>query len=204
MGVSHLRFRYGMMNHQLRKVVTTRLIQQKFYKANPNDIMPGPKEMPSGRDRDYLYNASRNPPILDAVFNTNFYGCNKACIKSRLDLLRLFHECKGRNHCGKYRILERLPKRRRKWETDRDEEKDEAWGLHVIFGVSFFRVALYHMLILVGPTTFWGLWLKSWPRDWQNASVPFFAMMGLFSLFWFLFAHRINSAEKRGSKMKAS
>lgn len=41
----------------------------QFYKANPNEIMPGPKEMPSPLDRDYEYNASRIPPVLSTVFN---------------------------------------------------------------------------------------------------------------------------------------
>lgn len=160
--------------------------------------------MPSSRDRDYSYNASRNPPILSTVFNTSFYGCKKACIKSQVDLLCLFHECKGRNHCGKFRVLERLPKRRRKWDIDRDEEKEEAWGLNAVFAVSFYKVALYHMLILAGPVVFWGLWLKKWPADWQNASVPFFAVVVLLSLFWLPFAHNASSAgRKRRSKIKS-
>lgn len=175
-----------------------------FHKANPNEIMPGPEEVPSPENRDYEYHASRNPPVLSTVFNANFYGCNKACIKSQLDLLCIFHECKGRNHCGKYRVLERLPKRRRKWDVDRDEEKDEAWGLNAVFAVSFYKVLLYHTLILAGPIVFWGLWLKEWPRDWQNASVPFFAVVVLLSLFWLPFAHNESPADrKRRSKNKS-
>ena len=171
--------------------------QAKFYKANPNEIMPGPEELPPLSNQDYKYLASRNPPILRTVFNANFYGCSKACIVSQLDLLCLFHECTGRNHCGKYRILKRLPKRQRPWEIDRDDENEEAWGLNVAFGVSFFRVAVYHLLILAAPTTFWGLWLRSWPRDWQNASVPFFAVVALLSLFWLPFSQNKSSAKKK-------
>lgn len=175
----------------------------QFYKANPNEIMPGPKEMPSPLDRDYEYNASRIPPVLSTVFNANFYGCQKACIKSQLDFFRLLHQCKGRNHCGKYQILERLPKRRRKWDIDLDEEGEEAWGLNTVFAVSFYKVTLYHMLILVGPIVFWGLWLKKWPSDWQNASVPFFAVVVLLSLFWLPFEHATSPADgRRGSKNK--
>ncbi|CAD6590990.1 MAG: hypothetical protein ASARMPREDX12_004879 [Alectoria sarmentosa] len=98
-----------------------------------------PQEIPSAKNRDYMYNANRNPPILSTVFNANFYGCKKACIKSRLDLFCFFHECKGRSHCGRYRVLDRLPKRRRKWNIDRDEERDEAWGLNAVFAVSFYK-----------------------------------------------------------------
>ncbi|KAK3171634.1 hypothetical protein OEA41_003718 [Lepraria neglecta] len=170
-----------------------------FHKANPNEILQGPEELPPSTDSDYHYNSRRDPPILSTVFNTSFYGCNKACIKFHLDILSLFHECQGRNHCGKYRVLDRLPKRRRKWETDRDEEVDEAWGINAVFGVSFYKVALYHLLILAGPLAFWGLWLKKWPTDWQNASVPFFAVVVLLSLFWLPFAH---VARDKGVKSK--
>lgn len=59
------------------------------------------------------------------------------------------------------------------------------------------------MLILVGPIVFWGLWLKEWPSDWQNASVPFFAVVVLLSLFWLPFEHATSPAdERRGSKNK--
>ena len=153
--------------------------------------------MPTPENRDYQYNISRDPPILSTVFNANFYGCKKACMKSQLDLLCLLHQCKGRNHCGKYRVLERLPKRRRKWDIDRDEEVEEAWGLNTVFAVSFFRVTLYHLLILVGPIIFWGLWLKKWPSDWQNASVPFFAVVVLLSLLWLPLVHNGNSMDRR-------
>lgn len=167
--------------------------------------MPGPEEVPSPENRDYEYHGSRNPPVLSTVFNAKFYGCNKACIKSQLDLLCIFHECKSRNHCGKYRVLERLPKRRRKWDVDRDEEKDEAWGLNAVFAVSFYKVLLYHTLILAGPIVFWGLWLKAWPTDWQNASVPFFAVVVLLSLFWLPFAHNESPADRnRRSKNKSN
>jgi len=152
-------------------------------------------------DMDYRFATDRYPPILSSVFNASFYGCNKACIKSRLDVISIFHECKGRNHCGKYRILERLPKRCRKWDIDRDEEKDEAWGLNATFGVSFYKVAFYHLLILVGPITFWGIWLRRWPTDWQNASVPFFAVVVLLSLFWLPFAQNVGSKEKLKHKI---
>ncbi len=166
--------------------------------------MPGPEEIPSAKNQDYVYNSSRNPPILSTVFSANFYGCKKSCIKSQLDLLCLIHECRGRNHCGKYRVLDRLPKRQRKWEIDRDEEKEEAWGLNAVSAVSFYKVTLYHMLILAGPTVFWGLWLKKGPTDWQNASVPFFAVVVLLSLFWLPFAHNVSPAKrKRRSKNKS-
>lgn len=181
--------------------LVTLLTNGQYYKANPNEILAGPEELPAASDKDYHFNADRDPPILESLFHTNFYGCKKACMKARLDILRIFHECNGRNHCGKCRILERLPKRRRQWQIGNDEEKEEAWGLHAVFGVSFYKVALYHLLILAGPLTFWGLWLEKWPMDWQNASVPFFAVVVLLSLFWLPFAHRAGARKEKKYKM---
>ena len=155
--------------------------------------MSGSPEMPPFQDPDYYYTANRFPPVLGSVFNAGFHGCTKACITSHLDILRLFHQCKGRNHCGRFQVLDRLPKRVRKWEIDQDDEKDEAWGLNAVFAVSFCRVVVYHLLILAGPVASWGLWLKKWPTDWQNASVPFFAVVVLLSLFWLPFAHNSKS-----------
>ena len=138
---------------------------------------------------------------MPKVFNKHFYGCRQSCIRSRLDLLCLLHECQGRNHCGRFKILSRLPKRLRKWEADQDHEKDRAWGLHVVFGVSLLRIVSYHALIVAGPTIFWGLWIKRWPRDWQNASTPLFGVLMLLSLFWLPFTHRIGSESRmKGTK----
>ncbi len=160
--------------------------------------------MLSPRNRDYKFNLSRNLSILSSVFNAKFYGCKKACVKAQLDLLCLFHECKGRNYCGNYRTLERLPKRRSKWEIDRDEEEEEAWRLNTAFAVVFYKTTLYHMLILAGPIVFWGLWLQKWPSDWQNASVTVFAVAVLLSLFWLPFAHKAGLAESRRSSKDKS
>lgn len=177
------------------------LMLEQYHKANPNEILAGPEELPPIANTDYLFNPTRNPPILEKVFATNFYGCKPACIKAHLDILCLLHECHGRNHCGKHRVLERLPRRRRKWEIDRDEETDEAWGLNAIFGVSFFKVVAYHVLILTAPVVFWILWIRRNPGDWQNASVPFFAAAVLLSLFWLPFAYRV---EEKTGKVKVS
>lgn len=140
--------------------------------------------MPPSNDGDYRFESDEDPPVLPMVFNQHFYGCRTDCIRSQLDVLRLFHDCRGHNHCGRFKILNRLPKRLRKWDLDQDQEKDQAWGLNAVFGVSFLRVILYHALILAGPIVFWGLWLRRWPRDWQNASVLLFGVVMLLSLFW--------------------
>ncbi|MCJ1358617.1 MAG: hypothetical protein MMC33_008617 [Icmadophila ericetorum] len=194
-----VRTRLAQIDVELYKDDDSFFDEMAYHKANPNENLPGTEELPSVTDSDYSLTASRDPPILAAAFNNSFYGCKKACIKSQLDIFCLLHECKGRNHCGKYKVLERLPKRRKKWDVDSDHEKDEAWVLHAVFGVSFIKVLLYHMLILPGPLVFWGLWLMKWPTDWQDASVPFFAVMVLLSLFWVHFVQNVESAsgEKR-------
>ncbi|KAL6722351.1 hypothetical protein ACLMJK_001458 [Lecanora helva] len=174
-----------------------------YHKANPNEIHAGQCELPSAADEDYEYCADRDPPILESLFQSNFYGCNKACMKARLDVLRIFHECHGRNYYGKCRILQLLPKRCSKWEIDNDDEKDEAWGLYAVFGVSFYKVVLYHLLILIGPLVFWGFWLSKWPRDWQNASVPFFAVVVLLSLLWLPMVHRSSDSSKEKKRKLA-
>lgn len=60
---------------------------------------------------------------------------------------------------------------------------------------------MYHLLIFAAPVVFWILWIRRYPTDWQNASVPFFAAAVMLSLFWLPFAYRVE--EKRG-KVKVS
>lgn len=158
----------------------------------------GPEELPSLVDPDYQHTPGPDPPVLATTFKDYFYGCKKACTKFRLDILRIFHECNDRSHCGNYRILERLPKCRNQWQIDCDYEKDEAWGLHVVFSISFCMVMIHHTWILIGPLTFWSMWLKRWPTDWQNASVLFFAVLVLPSLFWFPLTHGSRTAFRNG------
>ena len=183
------------MNH-IWCVTVRLLILQQYHRASSNLIIAGPKQLPPTTDKDYHPCAACSSWVLEEIMSSNIRGCNKVCVKSKLDILEFFHECKGRNHCGKYQVLQHLPKRRKIWQIDNDGEKDEAWGLHAEFDVSFLKVALYHLLILSGPLTFWGMWLRMWPTDWQNASVPFFAVAVLLSLFWLPFAHKNQSREK--------
>lgn len=159
--------------------------------------------MPPKKHIEYYSCSPRDPPILRDVFTAHFYGCNKACIKAQLDILSIVHGCSGRNHCGKYRYLARLPRKRTKWDVGSDEETEEAWGINALYRISFIKVVFYHLLILVGPIIFWGLWLRRWPRDWQNASVPFFAVVVLLSLFWLPLVHNAKTVSSgAGTKIK--
>lgn len=173
----------------------------QIYKTNPDEIWPGPGGLPSKLNPDYVFESGRDPPIGEDVFNTNFYGCwHKTCLKSRIDVLRMFHECRGRKNCGHFKVLRYIPKRKRQWNISLDEETDEAWGIQATFGISFCRVALYHLLILSGPATFWGLWLRQWPTDWQNASVPLCTTVALVSLFWLPLLQNANPVPSIHSK----
>ena len=167
---------------------------------NPNEIYTVRKERPHASNKDYQLNRGREPPT-DEEFRTYFYACDEVCMKLRFDILRILHECRGRNPCRPSQILECFPKRMMKWEFGADKMNEEAWGLDATFQVAFLKVALYHLLILMWPLTFWGVWLKKWPRDWQNASVPFFAVMVMLSLFWLPFAHRAGSRGQRKHKI---
>ena len=156
----------------------------QFHKEIPNEVFAGPNQLPNPSNADYTFIPDRDPCILDEAFSAGFNGCSKTCFMSYLDLLCLFHECSGRGHCGRDRLLQRLPKRLEKWDIANDHAKDEAWGINTVFQISFIRMLAYHVLILLGPVVSWGLWLKRWPKDWQNAAVPFFAVVVLLSLLW--------------------
>ena len=168
----------------------------QYHKANPNEIIAGLADLPSITNTDYLFNPAPDSAILEKVFATNFYGCKPACMKAHFDILCILHECYGRNHCGHHRVLQCLPRRRRKWEIGRDTETDEAWGLNAVFGLSFFTVLIYHLLIFTAPLGFWSFWIARHPGDWQNASVPLFAAAVLLNLFWLPFGFRYEG--KRG------
>ena len=63
----------------------------------------------------------------------------------------MLHELLGPNRRGKHSVLEREPKRLKRWEIDRGRGKDEAWGFNAMFGISFCKVPVYNLLILSGP-----------------------------------------------------
>jgi hypothetical protein len=68
--------------------------------------------------------------------------------------------------------LEKIPKREHEIEED-DDEPETFWGLLAIEEIQFIRIALYTMLILVGPLAFWVFWMKSGhPGDLQDATTP--------------------------------
>jgi hypothetical protein len=81
--------------------------------------------------------------------------------------------------------LQRIPKRDIEV-MEHGDERDLFWGLLAVDEISFFVVAIYHVVLLLPSLLFWVYWmLVGHPADFQNASVPFFAGLGCLSLFWF-------------------
>lgn len=46
------------------------------------------------------------------------------------------------------------------------------WGLLAVEDISFMRVMVYHLLALLGPVVFWGIWQSRNPDDIQDSSAP--------------------------------
>ncbi|KAL8364769.1 hypothetical protein RB595_003849 [Gaeumannomyces hyphopodioides] len=116
-----------------------------------------------------------NPPIEDDVFQACYYSCPPSCIWSA------FHHCIP-DQTGTENLV-RIPKRTKRFGED---QKQPVWGLEPVFAVSFFRVALYHFLILVGPFAYFGVYDATNPGDLQNATVPASIVLSFLSVFWAL------------------
>jgi hypothetical protein len=157
----------------------------QFYKIPPDEIYRGPEEFPPQHNQDYLFARGPEPHFYDDIFKAKFYGCLSAtCWKAQMKILCLIHQCQGRTNSGYYDVLQCLPKRKQAWGLDHSGDTPEAWGLHASLSLCFFRILIYHIVILTGPAAFWGWWLHQWPTDWQNATVPMFLSLALLSPFW--------------------
>lgn len=116
---------------------------------------------------------AKNPPIPSHAFETVFSSCELDCN------WKLPHDCvKCPSDTAN---LPRIPKRHRPFTEDK---ASEIWGLHTVHDPSFAYVLAYHLLMLTGPFLFFVLWLRAYPNDLQNASVPVTAVAALLSLFW--------------------
>jgi hypothetical protein len=117
---------------------------------------------------------ARNPPIPPHLFQSWFYACSSPC------RWLIPHDCLT-SPGGKKDLLDRIPKRNRRFETD---QSSPIWGLECVFAVSATYVFAYHCVMVAGPFSFFGWWLRSHPNDLQNASVPVAVILGGLSLFW--------------------
>ncbi|KAL8350115.1 hypothetical protein RB601_001390 [Gaeumannomyces tritici] len=114
-----------------------------------------------------------NPPIEYDVFQACYYSCPPSCIWSA------FHHCIP-DQTGTENLV-RIPKRTKRFGED---QRQAVWGLEPIFAVSFFRVVLYHFLILVGPFAYFAAYHAANPEGIQNAAVPASIVLSFLSVFW--------------------
>jgi hypothetical protein len=146
--------------------------------------------MPDVKDPEYHFvpkPADPMPPISEHEFNRKFYNCYRGSKRHRHFLgITCRKTCRPANDA-----LDRIPKRDRQVIIEGDK-REIFWGLLAREAVSFRRVVVYHVIFLSAPFVFWVLWLLKWGHsgDWQNASVPFLAALGLLSLFWFPLMHK--------------
>jgi hypothetical protein len=102
-----------------------------------------------------------DPPIVPHEFYRRFYY-----VKTCLPL-------------PQNEALSRIPKRRKHFQVDLHVGgREDMWGLHAEVRPFFWMVAAWMLIILVGGFVFWGWWMSRHLGDWQNASVPFTAVLG--------------------------
>lgn len=66
-------------------------------------------------------------------------------------------------------------------------QEKHGWGLHAEEHLSFCRIGIVAIVILVGPTWFFVHWLCLHPGDLQNASVPMFLALAFIGTFAMMF-----------------
>jgi hypothetical protein len=143
--------------------------------------------LPEDTNSDYIFTPkppSPVPPISKHEFKMRFYSCdNTPTLLHRIGLHTSNRTC--RRFAGTAGALERIPKRNHQLLV-KSYDRELVWGLLAIECPSFFRIGVYHVLILAGPTVFNFMWLFAWGHDGdlQNAAVPFTVVCVLLSMFW--------------------
>lgn len=69
-----------------------------------------------------------------------------------------------------------------------------AFGIEANYFLSHTTLLVYHLLFILPGFVFWGYWLRYNPGDYQDASVPLFAIVVLIGTVWGLFGKRIGIA----------
>lgn len=145
--------------------------------------------MPHDSDHDYEFKkVGFKPPVSSRQSHRRIYHCYKGGKRHN----HFFRPCKQKCSDAKDALL-RIPKRKERVAEKVDEDKENIlWGLQAIEGISFVRICLCHAVFVSCPFIFWGLWLTIMGHegDLQNASIPFLAVLGILSIFWFLLGHR--------------
>ncbi|KAK6863813.1 hypothetical protein PG995_000341 [Apiospora arundinis] len=147
----------------------------KFQRLALNHMARDYRDLPTHEDYKYRPKGqdAKNPPISQHMFDVMFNSCDIGCNRM------LPHDCF--QSPGGVDQLERIPKRVRSFQRDTTVE---IWGLSTVHDVSFAYVSFYHCLMVLGPLVFYACWMKAFPQDLQNASVPISLVLGALSMFW--------------------
>ena len=137
-------------------------------------------------DYDFVRPPDPLPPIGKHEFYINFHRCMRGGDSHRhlLPWLPCHQPCN--RFPGIDAAVQRIPKRDRPLEAADIAERKRLWGLVAMERVSTTRVAIWHLIILSGPFTFWFVYMCyiGERTDLQNASVPVTVVISLVSLFW--------------------
>jgi hypothetical protein len=131
---------------------------------------------------------ARIPPIPREEFKERFYACY-----SCPPIPAFLHDCTRFNEdCRE--ALARFPKCRFELDITKSS-RDTFWGIYACEEIAAIRVVGYNLLCMAPTMAFFFAWLFDWkhPDDLQDASIPFFVMLALLSLFWSLFIGGLNS-----------
>jgi hypothetical protein len=139
----------------------------KFEKFDVQSLGRICNEMPA--EDSYLYIPKPAPvpyiaPLSVEEWEKRFYGC----IKTR----------------GLNDALQRIPKRKCRFELSTHVPREYMWGLHAHCRISAAMVVLWQFFITFGGWCFAGWWLKHHHGDLQNAAVPLTLIIGALMLLW--------------------
>ena len=121
---------------------------------------------------------ARTPPLDPHEFFMAFNSCTKSCLRGKIGWHDCFEPLDG------IESMQCIPKRKEKWKVDTCPKKDRAWGIQAKLEISLCRVFVYHLLMLIGPFAFWGIWQCYHPNDVQGALTPATVAVMLMSLWW--------------------
>jgi hypothetical protein len=163
--------------------------------------MPGPEhvvcgvealpEHPPHKDH-YVYDPKPPTAKLPLISRQAFKACLKACDDNcHWCLLPSFlHETRPLGTNMEY--WKRLPKRKSELKLYQRNPDRVAFGIVADHDISFAGLIAYHVLAFSPTLWFWAYRLEYHPGDYQNASVPFFALMALITPFWAIFIWRFD------------
>ncbi|KXJ90212.1 hypothetical protein Micbo1qcDRAFT_74301 [Microdochium bolleyi] len=151
----------------------------KFSKLSQDVMEHNGRSLPCVLEYNYKREHNQEGSILNPGFNEHhfrrrFYACKSRCT------WRFIHRCRI---CPEGRqCLTRLPNREKSFKGSGSDE--EVWGIEPEYAVSVARVAVYHVLLLVGPIVIFAHWISTHPDDMQTASVVLALVLGALSAFW--------------------